>query len=83
MAELELEIISKTGSLFSDKAHLVVVPAIGGEIGFMYDHELVITELKEGKVQVFDESEKLLKEFDVKSGYAHMQDDHKLIVLVD
>jgi F-type H+-transporting ATPase subunit epsilon len=83
MANLKLEIISPTGVLFKGECSIVTIPSAEGEMGVMYGHEAVIASLQEGKIQVFDASNAVVKTFDVKSGFAEMQGQEKLLVLLD
>lgn len=83
MSKLNVEIISKTQIIFSDKVNLVVVPATEGEIGFMHNHELVISSLKAGQIKIFGDKENLITSIDIKSGFAEMADSEKLIILID
>jgi F-type H+-transporting ATPase subunit epsilon len=83
MSELNLEIISPTGIVFKGNCHLVVVPSSAGDLGIMYDHESVAVVLREGQILIYDDKENLVKNFDVKSGFAEMQDAEKLLVLLD
>jgi F-type H+-transporting ATPase subunit epsilon len=80
--ELNVEIISPEGCLFNDSCHLVTIPSLEGEIGFMAEHEAVLAGLKEGKVAIFDAYQNILKEFSVVSGFAEMF-GNKLLVLID
>lgn len=83
MSDLNIEIISKTQIIFSDKANLAIVPATDGEIGFMSGHELVVSTIKDGEIKVFDKDNKLIISTEVKSGFAEMVNENKLIILVD
>ncbi len=83
MTTLNVEIISPNGALFQGECHLVVVPSVSGDIGIMHSHEAVIATLREGKIEIFDDKESLVKSFDVKSGFAEMRDLDKLVILVD
>lgn len=83
MTNLNLEIISPTSVIFEGQCHLVVVPSIAGDIGVMRGHEAFISVLREGQVLVYDEQEKLVENFDIKGGFAEVDDGSKLIVLID
>ncbi len=83
MADLKLEIISPSGVLFKGECHLVVVPSVSGDLGVMRGHEIVIAALREGEVSIFDEKHNLLKSLPIASGFAKMQDEENLLVLVD
>lgn len=79
----DIEIISVEGIIFQGQAHQAVVPTLSGEIGFMKDHESVLSELKSGKILILDESNKLIKEIEVQNGTAEMFNGEKLTILVD
>ena len=83
MANLEVEIISAKGILYQNNCHMAVVPSKAGDIGILQGHEAVIAGLKEGKVDIFDEQENIIKSFDIKSGFAEMHGPNKLLVLLD
>lgn len=83
MPALKLEIISPASVLFKGDCAMAVVPSIAGEIGVMHGHEAVIAALREGQIAIYDDKENLVKSFDVKSGFAEMQGEEKLLVLVD
>ncbi len=83
MSALNLEIISPSGILFKGECHLVVVPSQSGDVGVMHGHEALIASLREGKIDIYDEKQNIIKSFDVKSGFAKMQGIEKLSVLVD
>ncbi|MFT5702970.1 MAG: F0F1-type ATP synthase epsilon subunit [Rickettsiales bacterium] len=80
--ELEVEIISPTGYLFKGQCHLATIPASDGDMGIMNSHETILTNLKEGKVVIFDNRDNIIKECEVKSGFAEMF-DNRLLVLID
>jgi len=82
MSELNLEIISAKGPVFKGQCHMAIVPSINGEIGFMNNHESIMTRLKKGQIIIQDEKQSTIKEVDVDSGYAEMC-NNKLIVLLD
>lgn len=83
MSELKVQITSPEGDLFNGLCHLAVVPSTIGDIGFMYDHEIIVASLREGEITLYDAAQKLIKSFPVKSGFAKMQSEEKLLVLVD
>lgn len=82
MSALNLEIISASGPVFSGQYYRVTVPCVDGDIGFMPNHESVISKIREGQIVIQDEKETVIKELDAKSGYAEMI-DNKLIILLD
>jgi F-type H+-transporting ATPase subunit epsilon len=83
MSNLNLEITSPNGVLFKGECHLAVVPSQAGDIGVMHGHEAFIASLREGKIDIYDEKQNLVKSFDIQSGFAEMQGVEKLLVLVD
>jgi len=83
MSALKLEIISPSGVVFKADCAMAVVPSTAGEIGVMHGHEAFIAALREGQIAVYDDQQNLVKSFDVKSGFAEMQSEEKLLVLVD
>jgi F-type H+-transporting ATPase subunit epsilon len=80
---LNLEIISPTGILFKGECFMATVPSVEGEMGVMYEHEAVIASLAAGQVKIFDANQNVIKTFDVKSGFAEVQNPGKLLVLLD
>jgi F-type H+-transporting ATPase subunit epsilon len=83
MANFTLEITSLKGILFNGQCHLAVIPGSSGDIGIMQDHESIITSLREGKIEIFDDKQNLVQSFDVKGGFAKMISEDKLVVLLD
>ena len=75
MKNLNVEIISAEGYVFRGEAHQVVIPCDTGDIGVMFDHEHVVTEIREGKIEVLNSASKSLKEIDVKGGTAEVHQD--------
>lgn len=80
---LKIEIISPLGYVFEGSCFMAVIPCIAGEIGVMQNHEAFVSLLKEGKISIYNEKQEIVKEVDVKSGFAEINDGKKLIVLVD
>lgn len=83
MSKLNLEVISKTGVEFSGECTQVVVPCVEGEIGFMFGHEIVVAILRDGRLRILGDNDKVIEEIDVKGGYVEMKSEDQLIVLVD
>jgi F-type H+-transporting ATPase subunit epsilon len=83
MPKLNLEVISKTGIVYSGQCSQVVVPCIEGEIGFMVGHEIVVAILRKGTVKILGDEDKLIQEIDVESGYVEMKGENDLVVLID
>jgi F-type H+-transporting ATPase subunit epsilon len=80
---LNVEIISPQGSVFLGLCHMVVVPSVEGEIGVMHGHESFVSVLHHGMVKVFDETQSLIKEFPVESGFAETSPGDRLLILID
>ena len=83
MSKLNLEVISKAGIVFSGQCVQAVIPCIEGEIGFMIGHEVVVAIIKEGKIKVLGDNDKLIEEIDVTGGYVEMKGDGNLVALID
>jgi F-type H+-transporting ATPase subunit epsilon len=83
MTNLFVEIISPKGELFKGNCHMAVVPSSLGDIGVMSGHEVVVVSLREGQIQLYNESQHVTKSFDVTGGFAEVQTSGKLLVLVD
>lgn len=80
---LNLELISPSGFLFNSSCNLVTIPTVDGEAGIMQGHELIITTLEAGSVNIYDDKQNLIKSFEIKSGFAEMKDSDNLLVLVE
>lgn len=83
MSNLAIEIISPEGTIFSGNCHMAVVPSVSGDIGFMFGHEAVIALLREGQISLFDSAQNIIKQVNIVSGSAEIEDSGKLLVLVD
>ncbi len=83
MSNLQVEIISITGSLFSGKCQMVVLPTLSGEVGIMLNHESIISLLTEGEIKIYSNENNLENSFKINGGFAEIEDNKKLIVLID
>jgi F-type H+-transporting ATPase subunit epsilon len=83
MADLKIEIISIEGPIFKGSCSIAVVPAISGDLGIMYGHEAIISTLREGEIQLHDDSQNIFKTVVIKGGFAEMQGEEKLLILVN
>lgn len=81
--QLNVEIISPNGEILKGNFAMVVVPAVSGDMGIMYGHEVVIAALRVGEVVVYDDKQNVVKSIHVNSGFAEVSESGKLIVLVD
>lgn len=77
---LNLEVISVDGYIFQGRAHQVVIPASEGDIGVLPDHENLVTELREGKIEVLDQDNNLIKDVEVKAGTVEVFGDVRILV---
>ncbi len=80
---LNVEIISPEGIIFHGKCAMVTVPSVAGDAGVMQGHEAFVAELREGKVTVYNESQEVIKEVAIITGFAEIHDGERLIVLLD
>lgn len=80
--QIDVEIISVEGFLFQGQAHQVVVPTVEGNIGVMPEHEFLVSELREGKIEILDLNDNILKDIEVKTGTVEIHDGG-LRILVD
>jgi F0F1-type ATP synthase epsilon subunit len=83
MANLNLEVISLQGVVLKCECSMAVIPSVDGELGVMYGHESIIAKLREGQITVYDDKQTIVKQIDVKGGYAEMHGAGTLLVLVD
>ena len=81
--DLKIEIISIEGSVFKGSCHIAVVPSNTGDLGIMFGHEAIISNLREGEIQLYDDSQKIFKTFNIKGGFAEMQGEEKLLILIN
>ena len=83
MSNLQIEIISITGSLYSGNCHMAVLPTMAGEVGVMNNHESIISLLADGEIKIYQSDNNLSNSFKINGGFAEIDSNNKLIVLVD
>ena len=83
MNNLNVEIVSIEGVIFSGLCSQVVVPSISGDMGIMNQHEAFIVKLKDGEIVIYDEKNANIKNFKIQSGYAEMTSQDKLTIIVN
>lgn len=83
MANLNLEIISPKGILFQGQCFMTTIPSFEGEMGVMFGHESVVATLKTGVITIYDDKQAIVKTIEINSGFAEVQNNKKLLVLVD
>ena len=52
MATLKLEIITPQAKILSEDADFVQIPAVEGDMGIFPQHEVTVTEIKAGELQI-------------------------------
>ena len=83
MADLKIEIISIEGTIFKGSCYIAVVPSASGDLGIMFGHEAIISNLRDGEIKLYDNSQNIFKTIAVKSGFAEMQGEEKLSILIN
>lgn len=83
MADLKVEIISIEGVLFNGSCNMAVVPSINGDVGVMYGHESIIVNLRQGEINLYDNSNNIIKSVSLEKGFAEMQGEEKLLILIN
>ena len=83
MADLKVEIVSVEGVLFKGSCAIAVVPALSGDIGIMHGHEAIISNLSQGEIKLIDSADNIFKSFAIEKGFAEMQGEEKLSILVN
>lgn len=58
----------------SQEGDLIVLPGKEGELGVLYDHMPLITELNEGTIKIYNNN-LVVQEIEVKSGIAYIKND--------
>jgi F-type H+-transporting ATPase subunit epsilon len=76
---MKLEIITPETTLFEGEVSLVQLPGIDGSFEILNNHAPLISVLKEGKIKIKDEQEKL-QYFDVKGGVIEVLKNKVLIL---
>jgi len=83
MANLNLEITSPKGILFQGECFMTTIPSSEGEMGVMFGHESVVAVLKAGIITIYDDKQAIIKTIEINGGFAEVQNNKKLLVLVD
>ncbi len=83
MANLNLEITSPKGILFQGECFMTTIPSSEGEMGVMFGHESVIAALKAGIITIYDDKQAIVKTIEINGGFSEVQNNKKLLVLVD
>ena len=62
---------------------MTTIPSSEGEMGVMLGHESVIATLKAGLITIYDDKQAIVKTIEIHGGFAEVQNNKKLLVLVD
>jgi len=79
---LKCDIVTPASKLFSEQAYMVVVPGVEGEMGFLKDHEPLVSVLSDGIVRIQTEKEGETLRFVLQGGYVEVTGT-KVIILAD
>lgn len=77
------QIISCNNILFNNKIYMITLPTLSGEIAIMKDHEIILSMLKAGVIKILDSKENIIQEFKIQSGFAQINQEKELIILID
>jgi F-type H+-transporting ATPase subunit epsilon len=72
MYNLELTIASPLRVLLKETSHMVLLPALEGEIGVLYNHIPVIVSLNFGLIKLVDSKNKITTSFYIDGGVARV-----------
>ena len=82
MATLTCDIVTPAKKLFTSECHMVVVPGIEGEMGFLVNHAQLVSTLADGTVRVLSDASTVAHRFALQGGYVQVTGD-KVIILAD
>lgn len=82
MATLTCDIVTPAKKLFTSECHMVVVPGIEGEMGFLVNHAQLMSTLADGTVRVLSDASTVAHRFALQGGYVQVTGD-KVIILAD
>lgn len=82
MATLTCDIVTPVKKLFTSECHMVVVPGIEGEMGFLVNHAQLMSTLADGTVRVLSDASTVAHRFALQGGYVQVTGD-KVIILAD
>jgi F-type H+-transporting ATPase subunit epsilon len=80
MADLDCEIVTPEGQVFSGRAEMVVVPGVEGELGVFARHAPTVARLRAGEVRVRTEGP-VWYAFATDQGYFKVQRDRALVLV--
>lgn len=82
MSKLVCDIVTPVEKLHSEEAYLVVVPGIEGEMGFLEDHEQLVSVLADGLTRIQPEKDGDIIRYVIQGGYVQVT-GKKVIILAD
>lgn len=82
MSKLVCDIVTPEAKLFSEEAYMVVVPGVEGEMGFLPDHEPLVSVLMDGVARIQPEKDGEIQNFALQGGYVEVT-GAKVIILAD
>lgn len=82
MSKLKCDIVTPASRLYSEDAYMVVVPGAEGEMGFLQDHEPLVSVLADGIVRIQPEKDGEMRRYVSQGGYVEVTGS-KVIILAD
>ncbi|MDR2748287.1 MAG: ATP synthase F1 subunit epsilon [Bifidobacteriaceae bacterium] len=77
---MQYDFVSPAGKIMDGKCVQVIAPSVEGEIGILYDHEPILTALKEGQVRISDE--KVVHKVEITGGFLSV-DSNEITIVAD
>jgi F-type H+-transporting ATPase subunit epsilon len=82
VAQLEVDLVSADGRVWSGPATMVCAPTVDGEIGILVGHQPILAVLRAGEVRVTPLDGPVMRGT-VTGGYLSVDDDHVTVVADD
>ena len=80
--QLACDIVTPMQKVVSTEVHLVTVPGVEGEMGFLPNHAPIVSALADGEVRLVGEDESKIDRYLVHGGYVEVM-TNKVIILAD
>ncbi|MDR2799552.1 MAG: ATP synthase F1 subunit epsilon [Bifidobacteriaceae bacterium] len=77
---MQYDFVSPAGKVMEGRCVQVIAPSVEGEIGILFDHEPILTALKEGQVRITDE--KTVHRIDITGGFLSV-DSNEITIVAD
>ena len=81
-SKLVCDIVTPEAKLYSEEAYMVTVPGIEGEMGYLQDHEPLVSILADGVARIQKEKDAEMQRFVLQGGYVEVT-GKKVIILAD